>query len=80
MSRFGPTSTGGSARRLAQEPVVFYNISESRARFSELLRRTEAGETIGILRRGKLVAYLVPPYPVATGREPDAKSEPNNEA
>ena len=58
----------------------FYTISEVRARFSEMLTRTEAGEVIGILRRGRLVAYLVPPYATATGRVPDAKSVLSNEA
>jgi antitoxin (DNA-binding transcriptional repressor) of toxin-antitoxin stability system len=37
------------------------NLTYARAHLSELIRRAEAGETIGILRRGKLVACLRPP-------------------
>ena len=34
---------------------------EAKTRLSELLRKTEAGESFVILRRGKAVARLVPP-------------------
>ena len=34
---------------------------EAKNRLSELLDRVEAGEEIGITRRGKVVACLVPP-------------------
>ena len=37
------------------------NIAEAKAHFSELVERAEAGETVVITRRGKLVARLVPP-------------------
>ena len=39
------------------------NIAEAKAHFSELVERAEAGETVDITRRGKLVARLVPPQP-----------------
>ena len=37
------------------------NIAQAKAHFSELVERAEAGETVEITRRGKLVARLVPP-------------------
>ena len=37
------------------------NLAEAKAHFSALVDRAEAGETVEILRRGKLVARLVPP-------------------
>jgi prevent-host-death family protein len=37
------------------------NLADAKAHFSELVDRAEAGETVEILRRGKLVARLVPP-------------------
>ena len=37
-----------------------FNIAEAKTRFSELVERAEAGETLRIMRRGKLVAQLVP--------------------
>ena len=36
-------------------------ITYARTHFSELAARAEAGETVDITRRGKLVARLVPP-------------------
>ncbi|ATU91813.1 type II toxin-antitoxin system Phd/YefM family antitoxin [Phyllobacterium zundukense] len=36
------------------------NLAEAKAHLSELINQVEAGETIDILRRGKLVARLVP--------------------
>jgi prevent-host-death family protein len=36
------------------------NLADAKAHFSELVGQAEAGETIDILRRGKLVARLVP--------------------
>jgi prevent-host-death family protein len=33
---------------------------EARQRFSELVRRTERGESIGITKRGKLIAVIGP--------------------
>ncbi|HWD59007.1 MAG TPA: type II toxin-antitoxin system prevent-host-death family antitoxin [Stellaceae bacterium] len=35
---------------------------EAKNKFSELLRRVEAGEEIAITNRGKMVARLVPPH------------------
>lgn len=37
------------------------NLADAKAHFSELVDRAEAGETIDIVRRGKLAARLVPP-------------------
>lgn len=36
------------------------NLADAKARFSEVVNRAEAGETVDILRRGKLVARVVP--------------------
>jgi prevent-host-death family protein len=36
------------------------NLSEAKARFSELVRRAEAGEEVIILRSGRPVAKIVP--------------------
>jgi prevent-host-death family protein len=36
-------------------------IFEARQKFSELVRRANTGERIGITRRGKLLALIVPP-------------------
>ncbi len=43
------------------------NLAEAKAHLSELINQVEAGETIDILRRGKLVARLVP---AASPRKP----------
>lgn len=37
------------------------NLADAKAHLSELVDRAEAGETIDIVRRGKLAARLVPP-------------------
>ena len=37
-----------------------YSIADAKARLSELVERTEAGETVDITKRGKLVAKLTP--------------------
>lgn len=37
-----------------------YSVADAKARFSELVERAEAGETIDITKRGKLVAKLTP--------------------
>jgi len=37
-----------------------FGAADAKARFSELLARAEAGETIAIRRHGRLVAKLVP--------------------
>ena len=36
-------------------------VAEAKAKFAELLKRAEAGETIGITRHGRTVAMLTPP-------------------
>jgi prevent-host-death family protein len=41
-------------------------ISEAKQKLSELVHRAEKGERIGISRRGKILAYLVP---VQTNRD-----------
>ena len=38
-----------------------YSIADAKARLSELVDRVEAGETVEITRRGKLVARVSPP-------------------
>ena len=38
-----------------------FTIAEAKAHLSELVERAEAGETVEIMRRGKLAARLVPP-------------------
>ena len=37
-----------------------YSLADAKARFSELVERAEAGETVDITKRGKLVAKLTP--------------------
>ena len=37
------------------------NLADAKAHLSALVDRVEAGETVDILRRGKLVARLTPP-------------------
>ncbi len=37
------------------------SLSELRRKFSALVKRASAGERIGITRRGKLVALIIPP-------------------
>ena len=41
-------------------PATEFGSAEAKARFSELLARAEAGETITIRRHGSAVARLVP--------------------
>jgi prevent-host-death family protein len=43
--------------------VIKVTITEVRRRFSELIKRANSGERIGITRRGKLVEVLAPPQP-----------------
>lgn len=38
-----------------------YSLADAKARLSELIDRVEAGETVEITRRGKLVARITPP-------------------
>jgi len=37
------------------------NLADAKAHLSELVDRAEAGETVDIIRRGKLAARLAPP-------------------
>lgn len=47
---------------------------KARAELGDLLARAECGETIGITRRGQVVAQLVPPPPPETPEPfPDLK-------
>lgn len=46
--------------------VTDFGSADAKARFSELLARVEAGETITIHRHGKRVAKLVPASPPVT--------------
>ena len=39
----------------------YVTLTYARAHFCELAARVEAGETVGITRRGKPVARLIPP-------------------
>lgn len=39
------------------------NLADAEGRWGELLDRVEAGETLAIMRGGKLVAQLTPPQP-----------------
>lgn len=41
---------------------VRYSMTEARARFAELLRRVERGETVVITRYGRVVARVVPAH------------------
>ena len=42
-------------------------IAEAKAKFSELVKRVEAGEEVLVTRHGKVVARLAPPaIPIAT--------------
>jgi len=43
--------------------VTRINLADAKARLSEIVDRVEAGETIDIIRRGKLAARIVPPSP-----------------
>jgi prevent-host-death family protein len=42
------------------------NLADAKARLSEIVDRVERGETVEIIRRGKLAARLVPPLPEKT--------------
>jgi prevent-host-death family protein len=43
---------------------------EAKTRLSELLEAVEAGETIVITKRGKVVAHLTPPFAAQSGEDP----------
>ncbi|MDB5704434.1 MAG: hypothetical protein JWN66_1550 [Sphingomonas bacterium] len=40
------------------------NLADAKAHLSELVDRVETGESIDIVRRGKLAARLTPPTPI----------------
>lgn len=52
-----------------------FGAADAKARFSELLARAEAGETITIRRHGKEVAKLVPAQPKRMAEERRAAIE-----
>ncbi len=75
--------TGGIVaplNRLAgRETMRQVTATEVKARWGELLREAEAGETIAITRRGKVVAHLSPAGALDVGdgaSEASAKEEP----
>jgi prevent-host-death family protein len=49
--------------------MIKMTITEVRRRFSELVKRANGGERIGITRRGRLIAFLAPPQPEHSLRE-----------
>ena len=49
-----------------------YSVTDARTRLSELVARAEQGETIGITRHGKFVAYLAPPSKSLSAVDVDA--------
>jgi prevent-host-death family protein len=52
-----------------------FGTADAKARFSEILARVEAGETITIRRHGKAVAMLVPVEPVMSREERSKRIE-----
>ncbi len=44
-------------------------IAEAKAKFSELVKRAEAGEEVLVTRHGKVVARVAPPAAVKTERK-----------
>ena len=48
------------------------NLADAKAHLSELVTRASNGEEIEIVRRGKLVARLLPPAPKKHGIDVDA--------
>jgi len=55
--------------------VTDFGSADAKARFSELLARVEAGETITIRKHGRPVAKLVPAQPKYTAEERRAAIE-----
>jgi prevent-host-death family protein len=51
-------------------PATEFGSADAKAKFSELLARAEAGETITIRRHGRAVAKLVP---IAPEKSPEEK-------
>lgn len=57
-------------------PSTEFGVADAKARFSELLARAEAGETITIRRHGRAVAKLVP---VARALTPEARKKAHDD-
>jgi len=55
--------------QIVDAQATSFGTADAKARFSELLARAEAGETITIHRHGKPVAKLVPVQPRFTPEE-----------
>ncbi|WP_408015675.1 type II toxin-antitoxin system Phd/YefM family antitoxin [Rhizobium alarense] len=47
-------------KQVRSSAVTRINLTEAKARLGELVARAEAGEAVEIMRRGKIVARLVP--------------------
>lgn len=47
------------------------NVAEAKARFSEVIERVAAGETVEVMRRGRLVARVSPASPPKRAVDPD---------
>ena len=47
------------------------NVAEAKSRFSELIGRVEAGESIDVTRRGRLVARMTPAVAPKQAVDPD---------
>jgi prevent-host-death family protein len=45
-------------------------VAEAKAKFSELIKRAEAGEEVLVTRHGKVVARLVPPTDALPEKKP----------
>jgi prevent-host-death family protein len=52
--------------------VTTISLAEAKARLSELIERAASGETVGITRRGKLVAQIAPSRPPRKPIDADA--------
>jgi prevent-host-death family protein len=55
--------------------MLTLTITEVRRRFSELIKRANCGERIGVTRRGKLIAVLASPEPERSLKEACAEME-----
>ncbi|WP_295687464.1 hypothetical protein [uncultured Nevskia sp.] len=54
------------------EEVTLVTVTEARAKMCELIRRAQHGEVIGLIRRGKTVAWL---HPMGSKSSPQSLSE-----
>jgi HTH-type transcriptional regulator/antitoxin HigA len=48
------------ASRIGESGMDCYTVAEAKAQWYKLIRRVEAGETIGIMRDGRIVAWIAP--------------------